>query len=262
MRRSLTVALFCLPFACAADAAADDIADIAGAVASAGHEIPAVDVLRRACDKDALCVARFLRDRIGGAAVIVPDTSEGQKPRGWARTPPLHHVANDLKGSLFIVPVRFDAAAVARAVNAAAGEGVAIRRLVLDLRQLDDAGNLDGMRRLAALFTGAQARAFRHRHIGGREVDWTIPKPAKRLGPFTLEVWTDNEIGAAAEAFGALLRLHAGARVLGETSRAGGFIMERIPVTPGWALHVPSGQVIVPGDVISDGLIPDGPLVE
>jgi len=213
-------------------------------------------------DKDTLCVARFLRDRVGGAAAIVPDTSGGEKPRGWNRTPPLQHVANDLKGSLFIAPARFDAAAVAKAVHDAAGQGPEIRRLVLDLRQLDDAGNLDGMRRLASLFTGAQARAFRHRHIGGRTVDWTIAKPSKRLGPFKLEVWTDAEIGAVAEAFGALLRLHAGARVLGETSRARGLIMEQIPVTPGWALRVPSGEVIVPGNVLSDGLIPDGPLTE
>ena len=53
-------------------AVADDIADIASAVAAAGHDVPAPAVLKRACDQDALCAARFIRDRIGEGAAIVP----------------------------------------------------------------------------------------------------------------------------------------------------------------------------------------------
>ena len=54
-------------------AKADELSRIAAAVASAGHAVPPLASLRDACDDDALCAARFLRDRIGEGAELVPD---------------------------------------------------------------------------------------------------------------------------------------------------------------------------------------------
>ena len=270
MRLNPPCAVLLMTLALARTAAADDIADIAGAVAAAGHDVPAVSVLTNACNTDPLCVARFLKDRIGGVAALVPHDPGAPQPRGWQKRPPLHMVINDTDGRLIVVPARYDVGAVTEAVTGAVAGAVEnaqkdsapIRKVVIDLRKIDDDGNLDGMRRLAAAFTGAQARAFQLRHSGGRAVDWTIMKPLRRLGPLALEVWIDADISAAEEAFAALMRKHAGAVVLGETSRARGFVMQSIPVTPGWALVVPSAQVIMPEDDLTNGLIPDGPVPE
>lgn len=259
-KRSIAVLLMTLAFA--PGAAADDIADIAGAAAAVGHDVPAVSALRNACDTDPLCVARFLKDRIGGAAALVPQDMGAQEPRGWQQQPALHYVLNDTKGRLIIVPARYDVAAFAKAIEEAGGDGAPVEKLVIDVRRMDDDSNLDGMRRLAAAFIGRQNRAFHLVYSTGRAVDWTVPAPLKRLGSYTLEIWTDADIGAAEEAFAALLRIHAGATVLGEISRARGTLVQSIPVTPGWALIVPTGQLSIPGDVLTDGLIPDGPLPE
>ncbi|WNJ98644.1 S41 family peptidase [Thalassospiraceae bacterium LMO-JJ14] len=260
------VVLPLLAISLAMPVAADDIADIAAQVAAAGHDVPPASVLRHACDTDPLCVARFLKDRIGPGAELLPDTGEGLKTRGWKARPALHRVVNDMKGTLFIVPARFDAkaiaGAIAGAVGDAAGQGAATGRLVLDLRDLDDAENLDAMRRTAALFTGRHERAFREDHTGGRAVDWLIPKPAKRLGPFAIEVWTDAEISAAAEAFAQLLRLHAGAKIMGRASLARGFVMKSIPVMPGWVLRIATGRLSVPGVDLTAGVQPDAPIPE
>ena len=261
-----SVVLPLLAISLAMPVAADDIADIAAQVAAAGHDVPPASVLRHACDTDPLCVARFLKDRIGPGAVLLPDTGEAHETSGWKKRPALHRVVNDMKGTLFIVPARFDAEAIAKAITGAigdaAGQGPATGRLVLDLRELDDAENLDGMRRTAALFTGRHERAFREDHTSGRAIDWLIPKPAKRLGPFAIEVWTDAEISAVAEAFAQLLRLHAGAKIMGSVSLARGFVMKSIPVLPGWVLQVATSRLTVPGADLTAGVQPDAPIPE
>lgn len=263
MFRKIAAALSLIPLALCAPAGADEIDDIVRAVAAAGHDTPTPALLRDACNTDSLCAARFLRDRMGDGAQLVPATGTPQKPRGWSQRPALHYVLNDNRGRLIVAPARYDAAAakaVLKALAGAPGTGAAIGHVVIDVRKIDDAGNLDGMRRLAAYFTGRQDRAFSYLHSTGRAVDWTVPKPPEQVAPVTLEVWTDADIGAEAEAFAALLRVHAGARVLGTVSLARGYVVDTVPVSPGWALRVPTGRITVVGDVLTDGLIPNGTL--
>ncbi|MEQ8321733.1 MAG: S41 family peptidase [Rhodospirillales bacterium] len=259
MRQIWNTAALCLPLALFMPVVAmgDEISDLAAQVAAAGHDVPPASVLRHACDTDPLCVARFLKDRIGAGAALLPDTGMPGKSAGWHSRQALHRVVNDMNGSLFIVPARFDAKAILNALDAADGVGMPIARVVLDLREINDANNLDAMRRVASLFTGKQDRAFTVEHSTGRAVDWTIPKPLRRLGTLKLEVWADADIDGATEALAALLREHAGASILGEPTHNGGFLLERLAVTPGWALQVPTGRVSIPGQDLSLGLIPD-----
>lgn len=242
-------------------AVADDIADIAAQVAAAGHDVPPPDVLKRACDQDALCAARFIRDRIGEGAAIVPAEPAGEKP-GWTRSAPLHHVSVASDGRMIIVPRRFDDRAIVAAVERARKTGEVFSTLVIDLRKLDKADSTDNMRRTAALFTGMQDRAFQLTYATGRAVDWTVPKPPVKLDGFRLEVWTDHEIDADAETFGTLLRKFANARVFGEVSRAGGYLKTTIPVTHGWVLEIPTGRISVPGVDLTGGLLVDGRVPE
>ncbi len=243
-------------------AAADDIPDLARAVAAAGHDVPAPGVLERACDRDALCVARFLRDRIGDGAAIVPADADTDNKSTWTRPPALHLTTLGADGRLIVVPRRFDARAIADAVRDAQREGTGVSRVVIDLRRMQGDGNLDNMRRSAALFTGMRERALQIRYSTGRIVDWTVPKPPDKLSGFRLEVWTDADIDADAEAFAALLRKHAGARVYGETSRARGYRVEAVPVMHGWALEVPIGRLSMPEGDLETGVVPDGPVPE
>ncbi len=235
----------------------DEISDLAAQVAATGHDVPPASVLRHACDTDPLCVARFLKDRIGAGAALLPDVGMTEKSAGWNSRAAMHRIVNDMKGSLFIVPARYDANAINDDIDMAVGTGAPIKRLVLDLREINDGGNLDGMRRVASLFTGKQDRAFRIVYSTGRAVDWTIPKPKRQLGSFNLEVWVDADIDGVTEVLAALLREYSGASISGEQTHSGGFIVERLAVTPGWVLQVPTGRVSVPGQDLSSGLIPE-----
>lgn len=242
-------------------AAADDISDFAAQVAAAGHDVPAPDVLKRACDQDALCAARFIRDRIGAGAAIVP-LEQTEEKSGWTRPAPLHHVSVGADGRMIIAPRRFDERAIVAAVERARNSGEAFSTLVIDLRKVVKTDSTDNMRRVAALFTGGQDRAFQLTYATGRAVDWTVPKPQTKLDGFRLEVWTDAEIDADAEAFAALLRKFANARIFGEVSRARGYLKTTVPVTHGWALEVPTGRISVPGVDLSEGLLVDGRVPE
>lgn len=241
--------------------ASDDIRELSSAVAAAGHDVPAPDVLRRACDRDALCVARFLKDRIGDGAAIVPAEPDADKPEGWTRKPPIDIVTLGADGRLIIVLRRFNTRAVANAVLGAGREDeTKVSRIILDLRRMKGDGNLDNMRRVASLFIGERERAFQLRHSTGRAVDWTVPKPMLNLGRTPVEVWVDGDVDADAELFAAILRKYAGARVLGEVTRARGYRVETVPVTHGWALDIPTGRLSVPGEDLTGGVIPDGPV--
>ncbi|MBO6949436.1 MAG: hypothetical protein JJ855_15760 [Rhodospirillales bacterium] len=242
-------------------AVAEDIVDIAAQVAAAGHDVPSPGVLKRACDQDALCAARFIRDRIGDGAAIVPAEPKDKKS-GWTKSAPLHHVSVGTDGRMIIAPRRFDERAIVAALARARGSGEVFSTLVIDLRKLDKADSTDNMRRTAALFTGMQDRAFQLTYATGRAVDWTVPKPQRKVDGFRLEVWTDHEIDADAETFAALLRKFANARIFGEDSRAKGYLKTTVPVTHGWALEIPTGRISVPGVDLTGGLLVDGRVPE
>lgn len=238
---------------------ADDAARLTAAVAAAGYQVPPAGVIRGACDADPLCMARFLRDRIGAGAEIIPDENEDARHApGWAgRRDAVRSVIRTADGLMILDLAAFDATAVAAAVDGAVPPP---RRLALDLRAMDETDDLDAMRRVAALFIGSRDRAFRVRHSTGREIDWNLLKPLRSLSVPGVEVWIGAKTKASAEVFAMLMKLHAGARVLGAPSGGAVQLHKRVPITHGWVLLLPTGWLEVPGADLASGVTPDGPL--
>ena len=58
----------------------------------------------------------------------------------------------------------------------------------------------------------------------------------------------------------ALLRRHAGARVLGERTFGKDYAMRVERIDDDWQALVPDGRLEVPGEVLAGGLRPDGPI--
>ncbi len=123
----------CAAFAARADEATERMIN---AVQALGHKIPIPSVLAPACDDDALCVARFIKDQIGAGAILVPavDADAGTaapKRHVWRRaTPALTAVETLPDGALYLRLTRFDTRAV---VDAVAAIVPAPAHIILDL---------------------------------------------------------------------------------------------------------------------------------
>ena len=139
-------------------ARADEIAKMTRMVSSMGHDAPSFATLRRACDADALCVAKFLRDRIGDGAELVPQDSPVKKSRSWQKAElALTSVLADEGRTLVLVLSRFDATSVLKVIAELA---VAPNRIVLDVRAMEEGVDMDGMRRMVSLFMGHKKARF------------------------------------------------------------------------------------------------------
>ncbi|MEX0694399.1 MAG: S41 family peptidase [Rhodospirillales bacterium] len=262
MRKSVILAL-AAPMAWLAavgPVSSDTITDIARAVMAAGHDVPPARALSEACAGDALCVARFLKDRIGDGAQIVPDDGSSPRRTRWQSTSPgLHRTLVDGQGRLFLILARYDADAVLAAVS---GAKSTVRTIILDLREVQHGEDLDGMRRVVSLFIGKTERAFQVHHSAGKHVDWTITPPVRAITVDRIEVRINRETDAVGEVFAALLRTHTGAVVLGQKPAARGYFHTVIPVIHGWSLAVPTARVFIRGTDFDVGLVPDGAIPE
>jgi carboxyl-terminal processing protease len=130
------------------------------------------------------------------------------------------------------------------------------RALVLDLRW-NRGGSLDRMLRVAARFIGPVADAVRL--VDGDAVR-RMPIPAAQdavwRGPLTVLV--GPETTSSGEVLAALLRRFAGATVLGERTFGKDYVLRVEPRGQGWRALVPDGRLLVPGEVLAGGLLPDG----
>lgn len=250
--RMTALAITAMPAAAAS--VGDKVDRLVIAVEGAGHHAPPPAKLRQACDQDLMCIARFLRDRIGEGADLVPSNGPADNRGSWqSPSADLVTIAR-ADGVLVLVVKRFDPDAVTAALKGVPpGADV-----VLDLRTYDGPDDLDAMRRTAALFTGRVPRAFGIRHVSGRLVDWTIQAQPSSAFDMALQVWIGPANDSVSALFAVLLRDHAGARLLGGKTRASDYVRTRIPVIPGWALAVPTGRLSVPGADLSAGVVPDG----
>lgn len=232
---------------------ADDPTGLINAVEAAGHPLPPPDTLRTSCNDDMLCVARFIRDRIGAGSYLIPVEGPSGERSGWSGGAPSLGAVATANGTTIVQVLRFDTQAIEKA--AAAGGGA----LILDVRRTSST-DLDAMRRVAALFTGSVARAFTVKHMRGRTIDWTIqaPKGAKPLN--VAAVWVGPETGSVAALFAALLQKHAGAELRGDPTPADAFLTIDIPVIHGWDLRVPTSKLEMPGIDLAVGLTPVGPV--
>lgn len=249
--------------------AADPVARVIAAVGPErlGAFGLSAEALRRDCPRDALCAARSIvagdtRARL--ARVAPPDTDRIR----WVRNLPSVAEARLLAdGRALVSLVRFgrkagrELAAALETFRDPDSGGRWDGRLLLDLRG-HRGGDLGRMLRFAGVFTGAVPAALRLEGEGGRSLD--IPAPAHRPEALRelagLDLLVGPETASSAEILAALLRRHAGARVLGRRTAGKDYLHRIVPIEQGWSLFLPAETVAVPGETLAGGLMPDGPL--
>ena len=175
--------------------------------------------------------------------------------------PSLSAVERRSDGALVVVLDRFGRTADREIADALAAH--APERLVLDLRA-NAGGDFDRMRRVASLFTGPREGAIR---LLGREGarDVALPPPLRIIGELEIDVLIGPGTASSAEVLAALLRRHAGARLIGAPTLGKDWLTRLVPVDHDWRLAIPAERIEVPGETLAQGLVPDieaAPVVE
>ena len=151
---------------------------------------------------------------------------------------------------------RFGRTADREIADAIAAVGPAVSaRVVLDLRS-NGGGDFDRMRRVASLFIGAREGAIR---LLGRNgpADVALPQPLRAIGEFEIDVLIGPGTASSAEVLAALLRRHAGARLIGARTLGKDWLTRLVPVDHDWRLAIPAERIEVPGETLAQGLVPD-----
>ncbi len=219
--------------------------------------VPPLALLRQRCGEDALCAGRVIARALGPRARIVrlrpPDTDAIR----LVKVRPTITARRALSGGGLYVELRRFGIQALPELKAALAEGP-FSRLVIDLRH-NIGGDVARMLRLAAVFIGPRVKAVRLRTATGER--WLdVPKPGWRVKARHIDVLVGPDTASSAELLAALLRRHAGARLLGARTFGKNWLVGAVPLAQGWALLVPSAIVSVPGERIGGGLSPDAPL--
>ena len=226
--------------------------------------VPPLAALRAQCREDTLCAARLLARALGPRArlqrISHPDTDAIRLVRVRRSITSARRLAD---GGLQVELRRFGIKAVAE-MRAVLHKQKGTRRIVIDLRR-NGGGNVARMLRIAALFTGPLRRAVRLRTAAGER--WLdVPAPAQPPLPLPgsrgshmahIELLVGPGTASSAEILAALLRRHAGARMLGRRTHGKNWLSSAVPVGHDWQLLVPSAIIEVPGETLSGGLRPD-----
>ena len=170
--------------------------------------------------------------------------------------PSISAVERRSDGALVLVLDRFGRTAdreIADAIDAVGPAETA--RVVLDLRG-NGGGDFDRMRRVASLFTGPRDGAIRLFGRGGA-TDVTLPPPLRAIGDFEIDVMIGPGTASSAEVLAALLRRHAGARLIGAATLGKDWLTRLVPVDHDWRLAIPAERIEVPGETLAQGLVPD-----
>ena len=202
------------------------------------------------------CAAELIATHVPAARLMRvrhPDTDSIRRAR---TAPSVTAVERRADGSLLLALARFGRTADREVVDAlaAAGHG-GPPRLVLDLRA-NAGGDLDRMRRVACLFTGPKAAALR---LVGRDgmTAIALPEPLRAIETAALDVLIGPGTASSAEILAALLRRHAGARLVGARTRGKDRLTRLIPVDHDWRLAIPAERIELPGEALASGLVPD-----
>ena len=239
--------------------AGDSLDRIVGTVRSiVDAPIPDIEEVRARCGGDPLCAARLLAAAIGPEArlerVEHPDTDE---IRGVRSEPSVTGAVLAPDGTARIVLDRFGRAAVREiedSLQNLTGRGE-VRRLILDLRA-NGGGDFKRMLKVAALFTGAVPEAVILRGKNGT-VQIGIPAAERLAAGLPVAVWVGPQTASSAEILAALLRVHAGAEIVGARTFGKNYLLRSISVVHDWRLLVPAERIEVPGTAIAGGRIPD-----
>jgi len=244
-------------------AAAGGLERLTAALARYAPDTPALSAgaLAAACGADALCAARRVvalwPERARLERVRHPDTDAIR----LARVQRSVTVAELLpSGRLRIALDRFGRRATSELLAAARRHGGAsLSAIELDLRR-NAGGDLGRALRVAALFIGTRPGAVRL-HGARQTTRLDLPPPRRRLPPVPLIVLIGPDTASSAEVLAALLRRHAGARLVGARPAGKDSVQRIVPVAHDFRLWLPAGRLDVAGEDLARGLRPDVPCV-
>ena len=205
---------------------------------------------------EARCAAALLAAHLPGARFVRVAHPDADSIRRARTVPSVGAASLRADGALVVALDRFGRKADREVADAVAAGG-GTPRLALDLRA-NAGGDFDRMTRVASLFTGPRAAAIR---VSGRAgiTAVALPPPLRAVETAALEVLIGPRTASSAEVLAALLRRHAGARLVGARSRGKDRLARLIPVDHDWRLSVPAGRIEVPGETLAGGLVPDVP---
>jgi Peptidase family S41 len=176
----------------------------------------------------------------------------------WADTTPSVAGTADLGAGRLLVRLDRFGRKIDQEISAALR--LADAELVLDLRH-NRGGVLRRMLRAAARFTGPVPGAVRLVEADRVRV-LAIPEPSGAVWRGRITVLVGADTMSSGEVLAALLRRHAGARVLGERTWGKDYVLRVEPIDHDWRALIPAGRIEVPGEVLAGGLVPDGPITE
>ena len=216
------------------------------------------EIERQCQPADTRCAARLIAGSLPAARLIRVNHPDTDTIRRAHTEPSVTAVERRDDATLVVVLDRFGRTAdreVADAVGARAN-GARVR-LVLDLRN-NGGGDFDRMRRVASLFTGPREGAIRLVGLDGA-IDLALPAPLRvlDLDGAAIDVLIGPGTASSAEVLAALLRRHAGARLVGTRTVGKDWLTRVVPVDHDWRLAIPAERIEVPGEALAQGLIPD-----
>lgn len=216
------------------------------------------EIERRCPPADTRCAARLIAERLPAARLVPVNHPDTDTIRRAYTAPSVAAVEWQDDAVLTVELTRFGRTADREVADAVApyANGAPLR-LVLDLRS-NRGGDFDRMRRVASLFTGPREGAIRLIGLGGAR-DVALPPPLRvlALAGAPLDVLIGPETASSAEVLAALLRRHAGARLVGGRTRGKDRLTRLIPVDHDWRLAIPAERIEVPGEALAHGLVPD-----
>lgn len=247
--------------ATASSALAGDAVRLLGvAINEAGLPEARAHEIRDTCGAAAvLCIAQGIVDAIGPkAALIEVRHPDSDTIRLAATAPSITDLSFPAPGILRVRLDHFGRKAEWEVAEAVLAGGDNIQTIELDLRG-NRGGDLDRMMRVAALFTGAVANALDLTFLTRQEAV-SITTPVAVMAKHSLRVLIGPQTASSAEALAALLRQHAGARILGVRSRGKDWLQRLVAVNHDYRLALPVASIHVSGVTLAGGLMPDGPL--
>ena len=211
------------------------------------------EIERHCPEADTRCAAQLIADGLPAARMVPVNHPDTDTIRRAHTVPSVSAVERSGDGALVVVLDRFGRTADREVADAI---GPAERaRVVLDLRG-NGGGDFDRMRRVASLFTGPMEGALRLLGRGGA-TDVALPPPLRAIGEFEIDVLIGPGTASSAEVLAALLRRHAGARLIGAPTLGKDWLTRLVPVDHDWRLAIPAERIEVPGETLTQGLVPD-----
>ena len=202
------------------------------------------------------CAAQLIADNLPAARLVRVNHPDTDTIRRAHTVPSVSAVERRSDGTPVVVLDRFGRTADREIADALVDQAAAPpARLVLDLRG-NRGGDFDRMRRVASLFTGPRDDAIR---LIGRDgtAGVALPRPLRTIGEFEIDVLIGPGTASSAEVLAALLRRHAGARLIGAPTLGKDWLTRLVPVDHDWRLAIPAERIEVPGETLAQGLVPD-----